>query len=61
MKARVSEAGGWEVACPECGEYQTLPDAESTWDCEATPNCPGELTEPVMDADDYNDGDEVNY
>lgn len=63
MKARVSSQGPelWEVECPECGEYQTLPDGESTFECEATPDCAGELHDPPFDATDYSEGEEVNY
>lgn len=62
MKARVSDQGAfWEVECPECGETQSLPDGESVWDCAATANCPGQLTEPTEDAEDFDEGHEVEY
>lgn len=62
MKATRSSQGAlWEVACPVCHEPQTLPDGEHTFDCEATPNCDGELTAPPYDAEDYNEGEEVTY
>lgn len=51
----------WEVECPTCGTYQSLPDGESTWPCEATKDCPGELTEPTDDAEDFDEGHEVTY
>lgn len=62
MKAIRSDQGAmWEVVCPVCGEPQTVPDKESTWDCGATPGCTGELSEPAEDAEDYEPGDEVEY